>query len=75
MVLELLRNKKLKIRAAARDPEEARQLVRTATEYGILPADAARRITVVPVDLEDIESIAPAIGNAGKVSCSRHACC
>lgn len=67
VVLELLRNKKLKVRAAARNPDEARQLVKTATEYGILPADAARRITVVPVDLEDADSIAPALGNAGKV--------
>lgn len=67
VVLELLRNKKLKVRAAARNPEEARKLVQTATDYGILPADAARRITVVPVDLEDADSIAPALGNAGKV--------
>lgn len=66
-MLELLRNKKIKVRAAARNPDEARQLVKTATEYGILPADAAKRITVVPVDLEDADSIAPALGNAGKV--------
>ena len=69
VVLELLRNKKIKVRAAARNPDKARQLVKTATEYGILPADAARRITVVPVDLEDADSIAPALGNAGKVCC------
>ena len=67
VVLELLRNKKLKVRAGARDPEEARRLVKAATDYGILPADAARRLTVVPVDLEDEDSIAPAVGSAGRV--------
>lgn len=67
VVLELLRNKKLKVRAGARNPEEARNLVKTATDYGILTGDAARRLTVVPVDLEDEDSIAPAVGNAGRV--------
>jgi len=67
VVLELLRNKKLKVRAGARNPEEARSLVKTATDYGILSGDAARRLTVVPVDLEDEDSIAPAVGNAGRV--------
>lgn len=68
-MLELLRNKKLKVRAGARNPEEARALVKAATEYGILTGDAARRLMVVPVDLEDEDSIAPAVGNAGKVRC------
>lgn len=68
-MLELLRNKKLKVRAGARNPEEARALVKAAAEYGILTGDAARRLTVVPVDLEDEDSIAPAVGNAGKVGC------
>jgi len=67
VVLELLRNKKLKVRAGARNPEEGRALVKAATDYGILTADAARRLTVVPVDLEDEDSIAPAVGNAGRV--------
>ena len=67
VVLELLQNKKLKVRAGARNPEEARNLVKTATDYGILTGDAARRLTVVPVDLEDEDSIAPAVGNAGRV--------
>ena len=68
VVLELLRNKKLKVRAGARDPEEGRTLVKAATDFGILSPDAARRLTVVPVDLEDEDSIAPALGNAGRVS-------
>lgn len=67
VVLEILRNKKLKVRAGARNPQEARELVKTATEYGLLSAEQARRLTVVPVDLEDEDSIAPAVGNAGKV--------
>ena len=71
VVLEALRNKKLKERASARNPQEARELVRTATEYGLLTAEQARRLTVVPVDLEDEDSIAPALGNAGKVSIQR----
>ena len=67
MVLELLRNKKLRVRAGARNPQEGRDLVKQATQYGILTADQARRLTVVPVDLEDEGSIAPAVGNAGRV--------
>ena len=68
VVLELLRNKKLKVRAGARNPEEARNLVKAATDYGLLTGEQARRLTVVPVDLEDEDSIAPAVGNAGRVS-------
>lgn len=68
VVLELLRNKKLKVRAGARNPEEARSLVKAATDYGLLTGEQARRLTVVPVDLEDEDSIAPAVGNAGRVS-------
>ncbi|KAL3145005.1 hypothetical protein ABBQ32_003507 [Trebouxia sp. C0010 RCD-2024] len=67
VVREILGNKKLKVRAGARNPQEARDLVKTATEYGLLTAEQARRLTVVPVDLEDEDSIAPAVGNAGKV--------
>ena len=67
VVLELLRNKKLKVRAGARNPQEGRDLLKAATTYGILTAEQARRLTVVPVDLEDEDSIAPAVGNAGKV--------
>ncbi|KAL3145400.1 hypothetical protein ABBQ38_001647 [Trebouxia sp. C0009 RCD-2024] len=67
VVREILGNKKLKVRAGARNPQEARDLVKTATEYGLLTAEQARRLTVVPVDLEDEDSIAPALGNAGKV--------
>ena len=72
VVLELLRNKKLKVRAGARNPEEARTLVKAATDYGLLTGEQARRLTVVPVDLEDEDSIAPAVGNAGRVSTQRH---
>lgn len=68
VVLELLRNKKLRVRAGARNPQEGRALVKAATDYGILTAEQARRLTVVPVDLEDEDSIAPAVGNAGRVS-------
>ena len=68
VVLELLRNKKLKVRAGARKPEEARDLVKSAIQYGLLTGEQARRLTVVPVDLEDEDSIAPAVGNAARVS-------
>ena len=72
VVLELLRNKKLKVRAGARNPQEGRDLVKAATTYGILTSEQARRLTVVPVDLEDEDSIAPALGNAGRVSPLQH---
>ncbi|KAK9817799.1 hypothetical protein WJX72_002337 [[Myrmecia] bisecta] len=57
----------LRVRAGARNVEQARNFVATAATYGLLSPDAVRRLEVVSVDLEKQETIAPAIGNAGKV--------
>jgi len=56
-----------RVRAGVRDTEKAQGFLQTAKEYGIISPDAAKRLTLVPVDLTDIDTIAPAIGNAGKV--------
>ena len=56
-----------RVRAGVRDPEKARGFLQTAKEYGIISPDAAKRLTLVPVDLTDVDTIASAIGNAGKV--------
>jgi len=57
-----------RVRAGVRDTEKAQGFLQTAKEYGIISPDAAKRLTLVPVDLTDIDTIAPAIGNAGKVT-------
>lgn len=56
-----------KVRAGARDPAKAQEYAALAGDLGILPADAVKRLQIVTVDLEDEETIGPAIGNAGKV--------
>lgn len=63
----LLESPQLRVRAGVRNPEKAAEYLRTAVDYGLLPADAARRVTFVPVDLTKPDTIAPAIGNAAKV--------
>ena len=47
--------------------EKARTFVETALSCGLLPADARRRLEIVPLDIRDPVSIAPALGLAGKV--------
>ena len=60
---ELLADPKLKVRAG-----KANEFAETAKSYGMLTPAQAKRLTVVPVDLEDEGTIAAAIGNAGRVS-------
>ena len=55
-----------RVRAGVRDPQKAQGFLKTAVEYGLIAPDAAKRLTLVPVDLTDPDSIPPAIGNAGK---------
>ena len=50
-----------------RNVEKAEGYLKSALEYGIVPADAAKRLTLVPVDLTDVDTLTGAIGNAGKV--------
>jgi nucleoside-diphosphate-sugar epimerase len=63
----LLESPQLRVRAGVRDATKAAEYLRTAVGYGLLPADAARRVQLVELDLTDPDTIAPAIGNAGKV--------
>ena len=56
------------VRAGTRNVARAQGFVDTAASFGLLPNNAARRIKVVDMDLTDVDSIAAAIGNAGKVS-------
>lgn len=63
----LLESSQLRVRAGVRDLAQAEEFLRTATAYGLLPADAARRVTLVSVDLTRPDTIGPAIGNASKV--------
>ena len=57
----------------ARNTSKADEFVETAKSYGMLTPDQAKRLTVVPVDLEDEGTIAAAIGNAGRVSLEKGA--
>lgn len=57
-----------RVRAGVRNMEKAEAYLQTALEYGIIPADAAKRLTLVAVDLTDVDTLTGAIGNAGKVS-------
>ena len=66
IVRELLL-KGFNVRAGVRNVERAQGFVDTAAAYGILPGNSARRIKLLPMDLADEESIAAAIGNAGRV--------
>lgn len=52
----------------ARNTFKANEFAETAKSYGMLTPAQAKRLTVVPVDLEDEGTIAAAIGNAGRVS-------
>lgn len=66
---ELL-SKGFKVRAGVRSTAKARGFLETAVSYGLLPADAARRVQLVEVDLTNADEIPGAIGSAGRVSCS-----
>lgn len=55
------------VRAGARNTERAQGFLNTASAYGIIPSNAARKVKIVPVDITDQDSVVSAIGNAGKV--------
>lgn len=67
IVRELLM-KGLNVRAGVRNVQKAQNFVNLASQYGILPSNAGRRIKLVEYDLSDEGSVANAIGNAGRVS-------
>ena len=57
----------MQVRAGVRNVAKASEYLQTATSYGLLPADASRRVQLVEVDITQPDSIPPAIGNASKV--------
>jgi uncharacterized protein YbjT (DUF2867 family) len=57
----------LRVRAGARDPARAQAMLASAAGLGLLPADAARRVSVVAVDLTDAGAIGAALGGASRV--------
>lgn len=57
-----------KVRAGARNTQKAQDYVDYATSLGLLSGDAAKRLQIVPVDLEDPGSISAALGNATRVN-------
>ena len=58
----------------ARNTYKANEFAETAKSYGMLTPAQAKRLTVVPVDLEDAGTIVAAIGNAGRVSLDEGCC-
>lgn len=56
------------MRAGVRDEEKAKSSLDVAVKYGILTAEQLKRVTIVTFDITQPETIAPAIGNANKVS-------
>ena len=67
-----------RVRAGARNVEKAQKYLKIAISFGLIAPEAARRLSIVEVDLTDEETIAPAIGKAGKVGCvlwGNHCCC
>lgn len=55
------------MRAAARDVDQAKANTDIAVQFGLIAPDQLGRLTWVEMDLEDPDSIRPAIGNASKV--------
>ncbi|KAK9127052.1 hypothetical protein Syun_015849 [Stephania yunnanensis] len=55
------------VRAGVPDLPSAQELARIASAYKIISPDESRRLNAVESTFEDAESIAKAIGNAGKV--------
>ncbi|RMZ56568.1 hypothetical protein APUTEX25_001415 [Auxenochlorella protothecoides] len=67
IVRELL-NAGKKVRAGARNIEEAEKYADLAAAYGLLAPDAVRRLQIVPFDLrDDVDALQRAIGNANTV--------
>ncbi len=55
------------VRAGARNTDKAEAAALVAQNYGVLTADEASRLEFVYLDLEDEQSIEPAIGSASRV--------
>jgi len=56
-----------KVRAGARNTDKAQEYADLALSLGVVSPDAAKRLQIVAVDLEEEDTIVAAIGNAGKV--------
>lgn len=56
-----------KVRAAARDVEQAKSNTDIAVQFGLIAPDQLSRLQWVEMDLTDPDSIRPAIGGAAKV--------
>jgi uncharacterized protein YbjT (DUF2867 family) len=56
-----------KVRAAARDVEQAEANTDIAVQFGLIAPDQLSRLTWVQMDLDEPDSIRPAIGGATKV--------
>lgn len=63
----LLADPALRVRAGARDTARAQAFLETAVALGAVPADAARRVSIVEVDLTEPAAIRAALGGASKV--------
>lgn len=56
-----------KIRAGCASVEEAQRDLEVAIRYGIVASTASRGVSFVPIDWNDEDSVAAALGSAGKV--------
>jgi len=56
-----------KVRAGARNTDKAQEYADLAVNLGVLSAAVIKRLQIVAVDLEEVDTIVAAIGNAGKV--------
>jgi hypothetical protein len=56
-----------KVRAAARDVDQAKANTDIAVQFGLIAPDQLSRLTWVEMDLDEPDSIRPAIGGATKV--------
>ena len=71
VVRELLEaSPQLRVRVGVRNPERAARDLQAAAAYGLVPADAPRRVQLVPADVTRPETLPDAIGNASK-ACPR----
>lgn len=55
------------VRAGTRDTDKAAEWKALATQYGIITAEQAKKLAIVPFDLTDEDSLQPALGNASRV--------
>lgn len=55
------------VRAGTTNPDKAAEWKALATQYGIVTAEQAKKLSIVPFDLTDPDSLQPALGNASRV--------